>query len=721
MAEIAQLSRPARSAPHRSRRATPRQRYMAFLSYSHNDSATAEWLHESLERFKVPPRLVGQLTSQGAIPRRLTPIFRDRQELAVSSDLGEEIEDAIAGSRFLIVLCSPAAVQSRWIDEEIACFKRLNGEDRVIAAIVEGEPFASDMPGHEAEECFPLSLRTHYDRRGRPTDQRSEPIAADLREGGDGRKLGLLKIAAGLLGVGLDDLAQRDAQRRHRRQSLITAASIAGMIVTGGLAYTAIEARDEAHFHSQEADKLVGFMLGDLREKLAPLGRLDLMDSVGARALAYYEGQNKGSLSDAALAQRSRALTLMGEMAQARGDLDGALRRYREALNGTAEALRREPDNPRNLFNHAQNVFWVGYIDYLRGDLEKAAAAFRDYRVLADRMVELEPGNQDYQLEQIYAETNLGTVLMDQRRYRDAAATFQRLMEPVEALVVKNARDPEFQIKLINSLAWLADAREFSGQIDDGIALRQRQLGLIAELWDPDKPSTALRRDEMTARRAVARMLSYRGRMPQSIDQARQAAKLVDWLMRTEPNNTEWMQAGAQTNFDRAALELAAGNAAGARSAADSACAASTALLARDRSVTMWRTTLQLRCAKIKGLIALHLMNSAEAQSQARRALTIARGEEKPIERGLAIAESEMLLSHALAMAGQASGARAANQRALTAWPTDIEEQPREIANRALLLRQLGRAEEANRLVQRLAAMGFQHPSYTMVQRPVRV
>ena len=79
--------------------------------------------------------------------------------------------------------------------------------------------------------------------------------------------MGLLKIAAGMIGVGLDDLAQREAQRRHRRLYAITAASVAGMLFTSGLAYTAIDARDEARDQRREAEGLIGFMLGDLRQQ----------------------------------------------------------------------------------------------------------------------------------------------------------------------------------------------------------------------------------------------------------------------------------------------------------------------------------------------------------------------------------------------------------------------------------------------------------------------
>lgn len=718
MVELAQLTRTIRGSSSRARRPSAQIRYMAFLSYSHHDSEIAAWLHEELEEYRVPARLVGKLTDQGPVPKRLAPIFRDRHELAAASDLGEEIEDAIASSRFLIVLCSPAAARSKWIDKEIACFKRLHRDDRVLAAIVEGEPFASGMPGREHEECFPPSLRTHFDSMGRPTSQPAEPIAADLREQGDGRKMGFLKLAAGMMGVGLDDLVQREATRRRRWLLLVTAASVAGMLFTSGLAYTAVDARDEARDQRREAEGLISFMLGDLRQKLEPLGRLDLLDSVGARALNYYEKQDKSDLSDGSLAQRSRALTLMGEMAFMRGDLDGALARYREAMASTAEAVRRDPGNPQNLFDHAQNVFWTGYVDYQRGDLNKATEAFREYRRLADRMIALAPRNADYQLERIYADTNLGTVLMDQRRYREAAETYQSLLLPTEALHAREPDNKEYQVKLLSTLAWLADAREFSGQIDEALAHRHRQLALIGRLWTAERPDTGLKRDEMTARRAIARMFAYRGQMGLAINEARKASDVFDWLTRTDRENTEWLQAGAQANFDRAQLELAAGNVAEARQVARSACDAASRLAATDRSVAIWRTRLQLRCANINARIAVKSGEIGDGILYARQALALARSEPNPFDRHMWMARSELLLGDALSGAGQRDAARGAYGRALAAWPNNIEQQPIDLADHALLLRRVGRSAEAKSLDARLAAMGFRHPDYLKARRP---
>ena len=88
-------------------------KYRAFLSYSHEDKTWADWLHKALERYVVPKRLVGQETIAGPIPKRLFPIFRDREELPSSADLGSQIETALRQSLFLIVICSPHAAKSR--------------------------------------------------------------------------------------------------------------------------------------------------------------------------------------------------------------------------------------------------------------------------------------------------------------------------------------------------------------------------------------------------------------------------------------------------------------------------------------------------------------------------------------------------------------------------------------------------------------------------------
>jgi eukaryotic-like serine/threonine-protein kinase len=187
MAKLAQLpgfERASEEQTHARGMPRLRTRYYAFLSYSHRDKELADWLHRELERFRVPSALAGKLTANGVVPHRLAPIFRDEQDLSAGGELAGEIKAALAASQFLVVLCSPTAAKSRWTNTEIESFKRTRPEGCVLAAVAAGEPFASDIAGREDEECFPPALRYKYDRRGKQTTKRAEPLAADFRSGG---------------------------------------------------------------------------------------------------------------------------------------------------------------------------------------------------------------------------------------------------------------------------------------------------------------------------------------------------------------------------------------------------------------------------------------------------------------------------------------------------------------------------------------------------------
>ena len=205
------------------------RKYWAFISYSHADKAWADWLHRSLENYPMPRDLVGKPTPADApVPRRFVPVFRDREELPTATDLGAVIARALSHARFLVVICSPRSARSPWVEKEILEYKRIHGESRVLCLIVDGEPWASDgKPGFDAsDECFPKAVRFRLGSDGNLSNEPTEPIAADAREGKDGRENAVIKLMAGLLGVGFDDLRRREReyQRRRMRRLQATAA-----------------------------------------------------------------------------------------------------------------------------------------------------------------------------------------------------------------------------------------------------------------------------------------------------------------------------------------------------------------------------------------------------------------------------------------------------------------------------------------------------------------
>ncbi|HZR35726.1 MAG TPA: TIR domain-containing protein [Nevskia sp.] len=244
-------------------------KYWAFISYSHRDQAWAEWLHRVLETYRVPRRLAGRQSAGGILPRRLFPVFRDQDELPSSPNLSGAIDRALQQSRTLIVIASPHAAVSKWVDQEIARFRALGRGDRILCLIVDGEPHADLQPGRGLLECFPPALRATAG---------SEPIAADVRPGKDGRPLARLKLIAGLLGVELDELRRRELRRRRLRNLGLAALSIAAALALGGL--WALQQREKREALAQQALRV---HIETVYEK----GRQELLAHNQARAAVY--------------------------------------------------------------------------------------------------------------------------------------------------------------------------------------------------------------------------------------------------------------------------------------------------------------------------------------------------------------------------------------------------------------------------------------------------
>jgi tetratricopeptide (TPR) repeat protein len=217
-------------------------RYSAFISYNHRDRDWAVWLHRALERYSIPERLWGRPAPWGEIVQRLPPVFRDRDELATSSDLASSVKEALADSATLVVVCSPNSAKSKWVDQEIQTFIAAGREKYIRLIIVDGEPHSPD-PAHE---CLPPSLV----RKGAP-----EPLAADVRKEGDGKQAAKLKILAGILGVPYDELRQREAARRQKRLAVIAVAATIGFLVMAGLTIFAFISRGEAIEQRQLAER----------------------------------------------------------------------------------------------------------------------------------------------------------------------------------------------------------------------------------------------------------------------------------------------------------------------------------------------------------------------------------------------------------------------------------------------------------------------------------
>lgn len=351
-------------------------KYRAFISYSHADEKWAAWLHKALEAYKVPKHIVGKASDYGPVPERIAPIFRDREELATSTELGDVLTEALKQSACLIVICSPNAAQSRWTNEEILTYKRLGRQDRIFCLIIDGEPNASLFEETAEFECFPEGLMYQMGPDGNLTDIRSEPIAADAREGKDNKQNAKLKLIAGMIGVGFDELKQREQHRRQQRMVAITVAAAIGMAITTGLAATAWFARIEAvqqrvlaEEKAEEARQTTQFMVGlfEVSDPSESLGNSITAREILDKGAARIETE----LTD----QPAIQATLMDTM----GTVYTSLGLYEPAVSLVGQSLRKR--SALYGMEHAEvarSLNHLGEVQTLKADYEEAEKNLRN-------------------------------------------------------------------------------------------------------------------------------------------------------------------------------------------------------------------------------------------------------------------------------------------------------------------------------------------------------
>ena len=421
-------------------------KYAGFMSYSHADEAVAERLHHALETFKIPRDL--SLSTD----KNLYPIFRDTTELTAHHSLSEKIQDAVNTSRFLIVLCSPAAKSSHWVNEEIRLFRSLHGEASILCVLIEGTP----------ETSFPPSL----------IEGGREPLAANLGRSRDSFRLGVTQLAASMLGVGLDALIRRETKRRRVRTRLLTTGSVVFAALMGSMAWTAVNARDAAEVSRTEAEKMVEFMLTDLKQDLEPVGRLNILDDVGNRVTDYYNAIPLPDMDDDRLARQARARHLLAQVAVDQGKMDKAKDEIDAAYQATEEVLRRNPENTDAIFAHAQSAYWLGLIHYYLGNLAEVETPWLEYNKLGQELYKSDKKNFDWVMEAAWGQNNLGTLSRhhySESKTRESITYYSQAITYFKEALAINPDSKSAKYELSNVLAGRA-----SGELAFGTAKQSR-------------------------------------------------------------------------------------------------------------------------------------------------------------------------------------------------------------------------------------------------------
>jgi tetratricopeptide (TPR) repeat protein len=496
-----------------------KRRFAAFISYSHADAAVAAKLQRKLERYRLPKHIVAAQARNNA---GLGQIFRDREDLAAAASLSDAIRAAIADAEALIVICSPDAKSSQWVSAEIDLFRELHPDKPVLAALVSGEP----------AEAFPTAL----------TEGGREPLAADLRPGGDDGSLGFLKIAAGIAGVPLDTLVQRDAQRRVRRVMWITGAALAAMLIMGIMTTLALQARNEAARQRASAEGLVEYMLTDLRAKLEGVGKIDVMRGVNSRAMEYYSSQQDlSSLSADSLLRRARVIEAMGRDDENAGHINRAIDKFLELDRTTTALLKADPDNPDLQFRKAESLNRLALTQHTQGQREQALTGFlKSESKLAVLMSRRKIKTDWLRLAALVYGNICAAFVETGRPIPDAIENCKKAVRFSESLSMREPQKTNVQYDLVFHYVWLADAFAKAKNADASSAAVQRALTLIEKLKENDPENMLWLEQEMQVHGHIASRLKASRQTKLQKYHYEKASKISRMLFDREPRNAVW-------------------------------------------------------------------------------------------------------------------------------------------------------------------------------------
>lgn len=328
--------------------------------------------------------------------------------------------------------------------------------------------------------------------------------------------------------------------RRHR-----LAVAAGGLAVGALLALTATsllqahraeQAEQQAQARRQQAEDVLGFMLGEFADKLRPIGRLELLDSVGGKALKVLDSSGPLSISDRL--QRAKALTVIGEVRVSKRDFEGAVAPLDVAstlLNGDPPAVEI---TAAWLKAQGAAAFWQGEMYFRQRQMAPARQHWTRYRRISEQWLQAAPDDADAQLELSYAVNSLGSLQFASGNLDSAEESFRQSLKLKGVLLERRPDDASLQKEWSDTVGWLGSTLFNAGRYRSAVATFEMALARVRSLRQLHPADLAWQANE-------AALLAKRGQAQAELGESslsswRQASEVAARLVDSDPGNTGW-------------------------------------------------------------------------------------------------------------------------------------------------------------------------------------
>jgi DNA-binding winged helix-turn-helix (wHTH) protein/tetratricopeptide (TPR) repeat protein len=335
-------------------------------------------------------------------------------------------------------------------------------------------------------------------------------------------------------------LSTRRARRRERLRLLAMSTIVLLAVLAAALGFSANTARQLAEKRRIEAEGLMGYMLGDFADRLRPLGRLDLLDGVSAKALEYLGAPADRERSGVGVTQRAQALQVIGEVRRSRGDSKAAAEAFGAAYAILARQYAAAPADAAVLKNLGVTTYWLGQLGKDQNDLAKAATYWQMYKRFSDELQRQQPENVEWWIEQSYARNNLGSLAVARGDPAGAAAEFEQSIALKRRALERRPDSRMLEAELADSYSWLGSTKESLGELSAAERLYAQEMEIVRRLRQA-APGDSLwvNREVRALQHRAANRLAL-GMDEQALDDYRQAKLLSVAMVEQDKLNLAW-------------------------------------------------------------------------------------------------------------------------------------------------------------------------------------
>ncbi len=382
------------------------------------------------------------------------------------------------------------------------------------------------------------------------------------------------------------------------------------------------ESAKAANYARDQADDLINFMLIDLRNKLETIGRLDVLNDVAEKAKVYLDKLPKDRVTPLNLREQSIVLDNLGDVLVARGNLAGALEKYRLSQRIRKFLTDRDPSNLDWQRDYAVAYNKVGDTLLAQGDLVAALQNYQAGLTICQHITEEAPQISSRKRDIAVGYSKIGAALRDQGKLSDALASFEQEKEISEKLSAENSKDPQYNADLSTAYSHIGQVLTFEHKLADAEGNYTRSLEIRKQLVEADSTDTNRQSGLAVAYSNLGDALSAEGKLEDALKTYRASQEICQQLASRDPANLSWQRSLAVSYNDMGETLRKKGDLDGALTNFNEAYRITEHLADQDKSNLGWQRDLSFSCNQIADVL-LRQGNLERALAKYRQALTI--------------------------------------------------------------------------------------------------